>query len=353
MMNEVMEVQVQGVNENDYVNVLEVASDEVEECVCSKCGVTYFRVMGSNRPKTVCKKCWYGNLSKKGKKMEYTVKDGIATFTTSQGIEFTVDEELADKVAEHTWYFDDGRYIKTHIKKKVVYLHRFVMGLLDSDNHEGLVVDHKISVDKLNNCKSNLRWCTQQDNTRNRKGVKGYSKTSNGKYDADIKIGGKSIHLGTYDTPEHARAVRIMAEKEHFGQYSPNVHLYNDPEILRLYEEAKYEIKRQVHSKYNEYTINGDVVIIKASNVNEEFIIDLEDLKLIENYTWRIHNGNVVNGETQLLARFLMGLTKGDKKRVTFIDGNKFNFRRENLQVVECKTKTKKESNQRRETYYK
>ena len=45
-----------------------------------------------------------------------------------------------------------------------------------------------------------------------------------------------------------------------------------------------------------------------------------------------------------MLTRVLLGLEKADKnKRVKFRDGNRFNFRRNNLQIIECKTK-KKES---------
>ena len=48
------------------------------------------------------------------------------------------------------------------------------------------------------------------------------------------------------------------------------------------------------------------------------------------------------DGENQSLTRVLLGLTKGDRtKRVKFIDGNNLNFRRENLKIIECKTKNK------------
>ena len=338
MMGE-MEVQVQDVNENDYVNVLEVADKyEIEECVCSKCGVTYFRINGSKRPKTVCKKCWYGNLSKKGKKMEYTVCNGIATFTTSQGIEFTVDEEDAERVAEHTWYFDGGRYIKTHIKGKVVYLHRFVMGSLDSDSHKGLVVDHKLSIDKLNNCKSNLRWCTVQDNARNRKDCKGYSKSPNGSFEVEIGVNRKGVYLGRFKDESHANAVRIMKEKEFFGEFSPNVHLFNDPNIQRSYDEAM-EILRLRHE--NKYRIEDEVVYVTAlcgDETTKEFVIDLADYDKVKNHRWYIDNERYViatiNGEQKRLSRYLMGFPKGDKiKQVRFIDGDRLNLRRNNLKV--------------------
>ena len=275
--------------------------------------------------------------SKKKQKMEYTVKDGVATFVDSKGRIFTVDSEDAERVAEYTWHVTDRGYVKSgNVDGEFIRLHRFIMKLGKDDNN--LVVDHIQTglESRANNCKSNLRICSNQENLWNNN-AKGYTKLPNGNYQAYIKMDGKYINLGCYETEEHARAVRIMAEKEHFGNFSSNKHLFDDPETLRLYNEAMETVKR--NSKYNEYRIDGDIVILKASNCDEEFIIDLEDLKLIENHTWRINNGRVANGSNQQLQRYLFGLEKGDNKIVRFIDGDKFNLRRENLQVVEFKKK--------------
>ena len=223
-------------NENDYVDVLEVADkDNIEECVCSRCGVSYKRVKGSKQKKTVCKKCFYDNRRKKNEKMQYTVENGIATFTTSSGIEFIVDEEDAERVVEYGWWVNDNGYIQGWVNGKTVRLHRFLMGLLESD--KTLVVDH-INHDKTNNCKCNLRICSHQENQRNKKDVKGIYKTSNGTYQAYIYVDGKKIHLGCYESEQMARAVRLIAEKEFFGNFSFNVDLFDDVETKRLYEEA-------------------------------------------------------------------------------------------------------------------
>ena len=295
MMNEVMEVQVQGVNKKNKEN-------------------------------------------KKKQKMEYIIEGDVAKFTTSQGIEFTVDAEDAPRVAEHTWCVNNHGYLHSWIKGKLVKIHRFILGLNSEDK---ILVDH-MDRNKLNNCKSNLRLCNNQENAWNTD-AKGYTKTPDGKYCVRINVDGKDIYLGCFETEEQAKAVRILdGEKKYFGEFSSNKHLFDDPKTKRLYEEAMENVVR--YSKYNEYTINGDIVILKASNCNEEFIIDLEDLKLIENHTWRIHNGSVIgkiDGVNQLLSRHLLDLKTGDKRRVKFIDGNNHNLKRENLQVIEFKSKKK------------
>lgn len=328
-------------NENDYVNVLEVADKvEIEECVCSRCGISYKRVKGSNQKKTVCKKCFYDNRRKKNEKMQYTVENGIATFITNNGDAFIVDVEDINRVAQYKWYLNGHGYIVGWVNGKSVQLHRFLTGLLDC-NSEGLVTDH-INHCKTDNRKSNLRICTHQNNSRNRDS-KGFNKRSNGKkYKARIGVNGKDIYLGDFATPEQARAVRIIdGEKKYFGEFSSNKHLFDDPEILRLYEEAMESIK-YLHK--NKYSIDGEVVYITASNCDEEFIIDLEDYEKIKDYTWCYSNGYLItgiDGTTKKLVRILLDLKTGDKKKVKFIDGNNHNYRRDNLQVIECKTKAK------------
>ena len=329
------EVRVQEVNENDYVNVLEVAEDKVEECVCSRCGVSYFRVIGSNQAKKVCKKCFYENRTKT---LSYTISNGVATFTTHKGITFTVDEEDCKRVAKYNWWVNASTgYVQGWVKGKLILLHRFILELNPTNK---VLVDH-INHDTRNNCKSNLRVCSHQENQRNRKDVKGYYKTPNEKYASRIAVDGKYINLGNYDTLEQANAVRIMAEKEYYGEFSPNVDLFDDIEIKRLYEEAIESIRLRHQNKAR---IEDDVVYITASS--KEFVINIDDYEKIKDYKWCINNkGQIIgriDGEIQMLARFLLGLTKGDRtKKVRFIDGDKLNFRRENLKVVECKTKNK------------
>ena len=281
--------------------------------------------------------------SKKKQKMEYRIEGDVAIFTTSQGIEFTVDAEDANRVSQYSWRIAGGGYVQGWVNGKFVYLHRFLLGV-ESDKTS--VVDH-VNHDKLNNCRSNLRICSSQENNRNRKDVKGYSKTRNGKYASRITVDGKRINLGNYDTPEQANSIRVMAEKEFFGNFSSKVDSFDDAEIVRLYEEAMVRIE---YLHQNKARIEDDVVYVTVyyKDISKEVVVNLEDYHIIKNYKWCINKGTIVglvNGEQQVLARFLMGLPKGDRtKRVKFKDGDKSNYRRNNLEVVECKSKNQ-ESN--------
>lgn len=86
---------------------------------------------------------------------------------------------------------------------------------------------------------------------------------------------------------------------------------------------------------------------IHLTGTGESFVVDDEDDKYIHGHTWSWKGGknkvlgmatkiNQVN-KTTLLGRFLMELKKEDayKKLVLHKDGNKLNFRKTNLAVVD------------------
>ena len=78
-------------------------------------------------------------------------------------------------------------------------------------------IDHICGARPLDNRIENLRVLNNQQNTcNNLHWVKGYSydKRRN-KYRAQIKINGKDIFLGHYDTPEEAREAYLNAKKIH------------------------------------------------------------------------------------------------------------------------------------------
>lgn len=88
-------------------------------------------------------------------------------------------------------------------------------------------VDHK-DTDRTNNSLANLRWCTLKENQHNRsmsknntsgyKGVSFYKRDK--KWRAEIKIDGKLIHLGYFDTAEEASAVRSARANQEFGEFT-------------------------------------------------------------------------------------------------------------------------------------
>lgn len=85
--------------------------------------------------------------------------------------------------------------------------------------HLGPKPTPKHTLDRVDNdyiyCPENCRWSTQpeqMDNSRKSFNAKGYHQNALGRYVANISVNCKSINLGTFDTPEQARAVYLKAK---------------------------------------------------------------------------------------------------------------------------------------------
>lgn len=144
----------------------------------------------------------------------------------------TVDDADFELFGVYSWHCTEHGYsARRDAHNKHHYLHRDILGA-----KKGEVVDH-ISGDKLDNRRSNLRICSQAENTwnnRNKKvgktGLAGVyeSDTSHKKmgwklkkkYAARIEVNKKQIWLGRYKTAEEAHRVYVDACKKYRGEYS-------------------------------------------------------------------------------------------------------------------------------------
>lgn len=89
------------------------------------------------------------------------------------------------------------------------------------------LIDH-IDGDGHNNAFANLREATHRQNQFNRKamagcksGYKGVTKHSPcGRWQARIRIEGKTKHLGYFDTPESARDAYLAAARQYHGEFA-------------------------------------------------------------------------------------------------------------------------------------
>jgi hypothetical protein len=84
------------------------------------------------------------------------------------------------------------------------------------------LVDHR-DRDTDNNRWSNLRVCNHSQNAANslrkKAGLKGVARRGR-RFCAAIKVNGKHLHLGHYDTPEDAHAAYLTAAISHFGEFA-------------------------------------------------------------------------------------------------------------------------------------
>lgn len=143
------------------------------------------------------------------------------------GKETLVDDEDYEFYNQWKWQLSPTGYVarSAHIQniRRRVYLHRLVTRC-PSDK----VVDH-INKNRLDNRKSNLRICSQKENTVANNGwktaeikYKGVSYMSSGgkkittKYRA--RIGNK--HLGCFDSPEEAARAYDAEAKKIYGRFA-------------------------------------------------------------------------------------------------------------------------------------
>ncbi len=152
-------------------------------------------------------------------KNRYEVSDGVAYVYDCNNECFMVDAGEITKIAHIRWRCRKGRhsYVVGNIGKKgKVYLHRFIMGVVDF----GQKVDH-VNHNTRDNRKINLRICTNRENSINRvnQDNEGVSYRADKKsWRAYINVNYKQINLGNYKTEKEARIARRKAVKVFYGQ---------------------------------------------------------------------------------------------------------------------------------------
>ena len=124
--------------------------------------------------------------------------------------------------------------------------------ILDIDTNEdaNTIVDH-IDGNPFNNCKSNLRICTQAQNTLNKSFISNntsnfigvyYDKNRN-TWDAEIRCQYKKWHLGRWKDKHNAVYARLIAEKYLFKEFM------NDKELqkqIKYTENIDYFTKQNI-----------------------------------------------------------------------------------------------------------
>lgn len=143
----------------------------------------------------------------------------------TQNQETLVDNETFIWASNYKWLNNKKKnkfYAIRRQNKKTIYLHREIMNA-----QKGQYVDH-INGNSLDNRKTNLRICSNAENSRNSKtksnntsGYKGvvWLKRER-KWRSRIKVNYKLIVIGYYNDIKEAAKAYNQAAKEYFGEYA-------------------------------------------------------------------------------------------------------------------------------------
>lgn len=134
------------------------------------------------------------------------------------------DDQDAELISANKWFIreriDPKRALRLYVTShRLELMHRMIVCA-----PKGSMVDH-INGDPLDNRRTNLRIVDARGNAHNQRKAHRNSKTGflgvdhlpskypNRPYRAQIKVGGKKLHLGQFETPEAAHAAYVEAKR--------------------------------------------------------------------------------------------------------------------------------------------
>jgi len=138
----------------------------------------------------------------------------MRTIKLTKNKQALVDDEDYESVSKNRWSFHHLGYAVRG--KPQISMHRFIMKA-----KKGEFVDHK-NRNKLDNRKSNLRFCTQSQNIHNSLRDDGVHWRANRKaWIVRMKVDGESKYIGYFKRLKDAKRARKEASVKYFGLFSP------------------------------------------------------------------------------------------------------------------------------------
>jgi len=275
-----------------------------------------------------------------------------------------VDDEDYDELIKYRWF---GIYAKVSSNIYVVKntrindkwtnrrIHQIIM-----QPKKGEIIDH-IDGNTLNNQKSNLRICTHQQNSSNKRKYKNGSSKYKGvtldkshkgenkyyKWQVRIQINKKAITLGRFPyTPEgeiEAALCYNEGAKKYFGEFA-RLNVINDNEreyieYIPVKQKTKAQIEKENVIKYIE-VIEPDYIkqnkrLIPLTK-GKFAVVDLEDYENLIKFNWNCGDSDYpkrkIGKEYVYMHKLLMNAPKG--QIVDHIDRNPLNVCKSNLRFA-------------------
>lgn len=95
------------------------------------------------------------------------------------------------------------------------------------------------------------------------------------------------------------------------------------------------------NKKYNDYYIENNIVHVKFSNCNEEFLCDVEDWERVKSICWYKNNTGyargLINNKSILFHDHILNIEPGFEIEVDHISGNRLDNRKCNLRLCSMK----------------
>ena len=140
-----------------------------------------------------------------------------------------IDIEDLERILQHKWRLGTWDYADTKINHKTVLMQRFILNEFDKNK----IPDH-INKNTLDNRKCNLRISNKAQNawnssmnSNNTSGVKGVSWFKAAKlWRAYLTKNGERFEFGYFKNKDDAIKARLIGEREHFGEFAPQKHLF-------------------------------------------------------------------------------------------------------------------------------
>lgn len=137
--------------------------------------------------------------------------------------------DVIDKdLAEFNWFFDTHAIAKWHTKSKPLLMQRIILSrILGRALRNGEFCSLK-NLNPFDCRRTNLRLATKaqccQNRRRNSRNTSGYKGVSfykrDQKWQAQIQVNGRKIHLGLFDEPEFAYAAYCRAAEQYHGEFA-------------------------------------------------------------------------------------------------------------------------------------